>query len=280
MTSLGKQIRLSRLLRRTSGHLLAVALDHAIGWGVLPGIENMRETLDAVVRGGADAVTMLKGSADRCFEKYVGQTALIMKCTTFSPYHSSYDAPVGWVEDALYLGADAIAIGVTIGSDQQADLLGNLARLTSEATVVGLPVIAHIYPRGPLIAAEEQYSADKVAYAARAAMELGVDIVKTYYPGTAEAFARVVEAAAPASVVLSGGPKMDSELDVFRTTRDALSAGALGAVYGRNVWQQSDPVAMLETLGLLIHEDFGLEETFAAWEERTGSARGVVGTGR
>lgn len=271
MTSLGKQIRLKRLFSRPSGRILVVALDHAVGWGVLPGIEKIQETLDLVVRGGADAVTMLKGSAERCFEKHAGQTALIMKCTTFSPYHSTYDTPVGWVNDALLLGADAIAMGVTIGSNRQAELLENLGKLTSEATATGLPVIVHIYPRGELIAAAEKYSVEKVGYAARAAMEVGVDIVKTYYTGSVESFARVVEMATPARVVLSGGPKMDSQLDLFRITSDAIRAGAAGVAYGRNVWQQSAAVIMLEILGRLIHENLDPEEAFEAWEEKTDS---------
>lgn len=280
MTSLGKQIRLRRLFRRGSGRILVVALDHAIGWGILPGIEKIEETLDLVVRGGADAVTMLKGSAERCFERHAGQIALIMKCTTFSPYHSTYDAPVGSVKDALLLGADAIAMGVTIGSDRQSELLRNLGRLTSEATAMGLPVIAHIYPRGGLIAAEEKYRVEKVAYAARTAMELGVDIVKTYYTGAVESFARVVEVASPAWVVLSGGPKMDSQLDLFRMTSDAMRAGAAGVTYGRNVWQQREPVTMLEILGRLIDEDLDPEEAFRAWKEKTGSDNVMAKTGR
>ena len=58
-----------------------------------------------------------------------------------------------------------------------------------------MPVIVHAYPNGSLVPAAERYTAPRVAYASRLAAELGVDIVKTFYTGSAESFAQVVAAA-------------------------------------------------------------------------------------
>lgn len=256
---LGKQVRLRRLFNQRSGRILVVALDHAIGWGVIPGIENIQETLDTVVSGGPDAVTMLKGTAEKCFLKHAGKVALILKCTTFAPFHPAHDAWIAQVDEGVRLGADAVAMGVTVGGRDQTHLLQNLGRFTREADMMGMPVVTHIYPKGDLIDDSERYSVKHVAYAARAAAELGVDIIKTFYTGDRESFAKVVEAAAPAQVVVSGGPKLDSPEAVFRMTRDAMDAGAAGVTYGRNVWQASDPVQVIETLKSIIHGSDSLQ---------------------
>jgi class I fructose-bisphosphate aldolase len=43
--SVGKEIRLSRLLNQKSGRLLAITMDHPITRGVLPGLENISDVL-------------------------------------------------------------------------------------------------------------------------------------------------------------------------------------------------------------------------------------------
>jgi len=257
---LGKEIRIKRLLNKESGNLLSVALDHPIAWGVLPGIENIQKTLDTIVEGKPDAITMHKGSAENCFSKYAGQVSLIMKSTTFAPYHPGYDVAVGYVEEALRLGADAIAVGVTVCGKDQAPLLAQLGKFVKEAKRYGLPVVSHIYPKGEMIKDSDRYKAEYVAYAARAAEELGVDIIKTFYTGDPESYSKVIEAAAPSIVVVSGGPKLDSMKKLFEMTKDAMDVGARGVTYGRNVWQAENPVAVLQGLKHIIHNQGTVEE--------------------
>jgi len=251
--SLGKKIRMHRLLNKVSGNMLVIALDHAIGWGVLPGIENMQKILEEVIEAEPDAVTMLKGSAVNNFLPYAGKIPLIMKATTFSPYHPAYDAQIGYVEEAIALGADAIAVGITIGGDKQIELLVQAAKIIREANKYGLPVISHIYPKGELIEKSVRYHAENVAYAARAAAEIGVDIIKTYYTGDPGSYAKVIEAATPVIVVVSGGPKLTDLKKLFQMTRDAIDTGARGVTYGRNVWQSKYPKIVIKALKHIIH---------------------------
>ncbi|MDN5344090.1 MAG: fructose-bisphosphate aldolase, class [Clostridia bacterium] len=252
MSFLGKEVRLARLFNRESGRLFTVAFDHGVNRGVLPGIERVGEKVAAVVAGGVDAVTLNKGIAERVFPAHAGKVSLIMKSTGFSPYHKTYDAWYADVEEAIRLGADAISMGVILGEERQPEMLHHLGLLTKEAASVGLPVIAHIYPAGPLIADDQRYLPATIAYCARVGAELGVDVVKTWYTGSPETFAQVVEAC-PAKVVVAGGPKMDHPEDLFATTRDAIQAGAAGVTYGRNVWQYDDPTAMVQALKAIIH---------------------------
>lgn len=255
MTTLGKAVRLARLQNPRSGRIFTVAVDHAPSYGVLPGIEGIQSVVDRVAAAGPDAMVMMKGIAERCFAPYAGRVALILKCSTLSPYHPDRDVLVGNVEQALRLGADAIAMALTVGSADQAQLLADLGALVREAETVGLPVIVHSYPCGELVPPDERYSAARVGYAARLVMELGVDVVKTFYTGSAETFAQVVEVAAPALVVAAGGPRLETDEDVLHMASSVVQAKAAGITFGRNIWQSSNPGSMIGALKHILHQD-------------------------
>ena len=259
MSYLGKQVRLNRILNSRTGRIVSIALDHAVGWGVIEGIERIQETLDLMVQAGPDAITIQKGIAERCMPRWAGRQPFILKCTSFAPFYPTYDGYTGAVEEAVRLGADAIAVGVTLGGREQPELLKQLALFTQRAAEYGMPVVAHAYPKGELVPSAERYSYKHVAYAARAAAELGVDIVKTFYTGDPESYRKVIEAC-PAMVVVSGGPKLDRIEDVFRMTRDAIDAGAAGVTYGRNVWQRQDAVQVIAALKAIIHDGASVEQ--------------------
>ncbi len=260
MTTLGKAVRIGRLQNPASGRILTVAIDHAPSYGVLAGLENIAPVVEQVARGGPDAIMLMKGTAERCFRAYAGRIALILKCSTLSLFHPEHDVWVSQVEDALRLGADAIAMALTVGSSRQPLLLSNLAALVREAERVGMPVIVHAYPNGKLVPPEERYSAKRVGYAARLAMELGVDIVKTFYTGSAETFAQVVEMAAPALVVAAGGPRLETDADVLDMAYQVKQAGAAGITFGRNIWQSDNIGGMIRALAHLVHHDGSISE--------------------
>ena len=260
MTTLGKVAHVRRMQNPTSGRIFTVAVDHAPSYGVLDGIENIQAVVDRVASAGPDAMVMMKGVAERCFRPHAGQVALMLKCSTLSPCHPERDVWVSSVEDALRLGADAIAMAVTIGSVEQAGLLSNLATLVREAERVGLPVVVHAYPNGELVPPDERYSVERVGYASRLAMELGVDIVKTFYTGSAETFAQVVEMAAPALVVAAGGPRLETDADVLRMAHDVVQAGAAGITFGRNIWQSDNAQEMIQALKHIVHEQASVDE--------------------
>lgn len=268
MTVLGKVIRMKRLFNTDSGKTLIIALDHAIAHGVLPGIERIDETLKMVVEAQPNAVILHKGIAENCFYNHAGRVSLVMKMDSFTPFHPNFDAPIAEIEEAVRLGADALAVGVTIGSDRQADLLTRLARFTREAELMGMPVATHIYPRGNLIKASERYKAKNVAYAARVAIELGVDIIKTFYTGSAESFAKVIEAAAPGKVLVAGGAKLANVVEIFQTTRDAIDVGAKGVAYGRNVWQCKNPTKIVCLLKKIIHQGLSVDKAIEIWKNK------------
>jgi class I fructose-bisphosphate aldolase len=258
---LGKAIRLGRLFNDRSGRLLAITLDHAIARGVLPGLVDVESAVASVAAGQPDAITLQKGIAARVFSPdYAAEgISLIVKATSYSPFHPTFDTPTATVEEALRLGADAISVGMLVGEPNQAQQLTHLSSVAREAEALGLPLAAHIYPRGEGLKGDLK-SAENVQYAVRAGAEVGVDVIKTEYTGSAETFAEVVLAASPAKVVLAGGSPGGELRDYFQMTADALAAGAAGFTYGRFVWQHPRPDRVVEALRLMVHQDKSVDD--------------------
>ncbi|PWG61498.1 class I fructose-bisphosphate aldolase [Sediminicurvatus halobius] len=267
----GKQIRLSRLLNRKSGRMLGITVDHPITRGVLPGIEDISSVLDRVVDGGPEAVTMHKGIAEKVFPPHAGKVSMIFKASAYSTqYHPHEEAIVAEVDEAVRYGADAISVGMIVGGPEQTTQLTNLGRLSREAALAGMPLIAHIYPKGSMI--KDPSSADAVAYAARAGAELGVDLIKTLWTGSGESFRKVVEAC-PSRVALAGGDMGDNLEDYLRMTREALDVGLAGVTYGRFVWQHEDTAAVIRAIASLMHDEATVSEALDIYEEQAARRR-------
>jgi fructose-bisphosphate aldolase/2-amino-3,7-dideoxy-D-threo-hept-6-ulosonate synthase len=114
-----------------------------------------------------------------------------------------------------------------------------------------MPLLAMMYPRGPNVKSENEF--ELVSHAARIGAELGADMVKTVYTGDVASFRRVVQSC-PVPVVVAGGPKMNTDLDVLQLGEDSVRAGAAGLSFGRNVFQHERPEAMCRALSAIVHE--------------------------
>ncbi|MDK2784549.1 MAG: fructose-bisphosphate aldolase, class [Bacillota bacterium] len=261
---LGKEVRLNRLLDPESGRFVGITVDHAMARGVLPGLTNIRETVAKVAAGRPNAITMHKGIAEMVFPPYAGRIPLILKATTFAPYHTNYDTPVADVEEAIRLGADAISVGVIVGGPEQAQQLSYLARISKEAAAAGLPLVTHIYPRGSQV--PDPKDANAVAYAVRAGAELGADIIKTNWTGSADSFAKVI-AACPARVVIAGGSPGNDLESYLRMTWEGIQAGMAGVTYGRFVWQDANPAAVIAALKAIVHHGASVKEALQVYRE-------------
>jgi putative autoinducer-2 (AI-2) aldolase len=52
---------------------------------------------------------------------------------------------------------------------------------------------------------------------------------------------------------MAGGPKTETEREVFDFVYDGIQKGAIGINLGRNVWQNDKPVAMAKALRAIVH---------------------------
>lgn len=249
MAQLGKKIRLGRIFHHPSGRILTVAVDHLINYpiGLPEGLRQMKKTLEGIVAGGADAVTMNKGIAMRFMEPHAGRIPLIIQSMALRPDDPDF-ADTAAIEEVLGLGADAIAVAMFVRGDMEIRYIRHLSAVVRAAEPYGLPVIPHIYP---LSSGSEHHAVvhepEDVYYAARMALEMGADLIKVPYTGDPESFRDIVSQM-PVPVVAAGGPKCATLDDAAAFVRGVALSGAAGATVGRNVWGFDDVPHAVRTL--------------------------------
>ena len=94
---------------------------------------------------------------------------------------------------------------------------------------------------------------ESISYAARAALELGADIVKVNYTGDAQCFGKVVAAAGRCKVISAGGSKQ-SDAEFCAKVKEVLAAGGVGMAVGRNVWQHDTPMKITEEIKKIVYK--------------------------
>ena len=58
---IGKQIRMERIIDRNTSRTVIVPMDHGVSSGPIYGITDLRDAIEQVVRGGANAIVEHKG---------------------------------------------------------------------------------------------------------------------------------------------------------------------------------------------------------------------------
>jgi DhnA family fructose-bisphosphate aldolase class Ia len=251
--------RLGRIFR-PSGRALIVAMDHGLLDGPCPGLEDPAETIAKIAAGGADAVLTSYGVARR-FAQQLAPLGLILRvdggATSLGP---SGEPPslLYRVEDALRLGADAVALNGFPGAAHEAASLENIAQVVGLAHPWGLPVMAEMVPGG-FDSPPEWRTVDNIALSVRVAAELGADFVKTPY---AAGFEHVVKPCY-VPVVILGGAKRGNERAMLADIKTAVEAGADGVAIGRNIFQADDPAAMTAAVAAILHEGASVDEAMA-----------------
>lgn len=156
------------------------------------------------------------------------------------------------MKDAVRLNVAAVGISVFIGSDYERETLLNLSKLVDEGEEYGIPVMAVTAVGREL----EKRDARYLGLCCRIAAELGAKVVKTYW---CENFEKVVNGC-PVPVVMAGGPKVDTDREVFEFVYDGIQKGAIGVNLGRNIWQNAHPIAMIKALRAIVHENVSVED--------------------
>ena len=204
-----------------------------------------------------DAWLITKGMYTYSFEP-AGSPGVILRVSggaTIAGPELANEGITSSVEEALSLGADAVAASAFIGSEFEHETLVDLSRLATEARMWNVPVLGVI---GLGKTNEDKKKDPKfIALGARVGAEHGADIIKTYYTETD--FEKVT-AGCPVPVMIAGGPKCETDLDTLNMIYNALQGGAKGIVMGRNVWQSPHPAALLNAAYGLIHENMKVKE--------------------
>jgi putative autoinducer-2 (AI-2) aldolase len=243
----GMKNRMAQLIQ-PDGRCFFMPIDHGYFQGPTSRLERPGETVRPLLPH-VDAIFCTRGVLRNAIDPAWGKPIILRVSggTSVIGKDLANETITTSVREALRLNASALGLSVFVGSDYERQTLDNLARLVNEAEEVGLPVMAVTAVGKEL----EKRDARYLALACRIAAELGARVVKTYW--CPDGFDKVV-GGCPVPVVMAGGPRCETELEVLDFVHDGLQKGAVGVNLGRNVWQSPNPAGMARALHAIIHE--------------------------
>lgn len=274
-----KEIRLQRLFQ--NGGCLDIAIDHGVcnEPSFLDGLEDMPAVVDALVQAQPDAIQMNYGQAD-LLQRRPGRSkpALVMRVDMGNPYNATTHR-VMWallqnkndpVLPAVQMDAACVVVNLFMLPNEP-DLfrlcVENISIVRADCDKYGMPLMIEplvMRPHSDKGGYMVDGDAEKIVTLVRLAREMGADIIKADPTADAAEFHRVVEAAR-CPVLVRGGGREDLR-QVFARSRTLLDQGAVGMVYGRNVYQHQSPQAVVKALMAMIHQRASAEEAWALYE--------------
>jgi DhnA family fructose-bisphosphate aldolase class Ia len=274
--SLGKEIRLKRVIEPTYNTSIICALDHGMTSPIfLPELVDLEARTRETICGGANVIMMSAGLAKRVGHAFAPATsfAMLMSASATVTGELNRVVQIGDVARAASLGADAVVVYVALGSDNEPAMLRFVASIGETSDEFGIPFIAEAeFPTTyrPSKEMDDAFGLDYLLRNVRICAELGADIIKTNWPGEEAGFSRLIDAAGGIPVVLAGGSRLSDEA-LLQRMASARRAGAIGCSVGRNIFQHRRPTAMTRALCRVIQErwDVGtaLEELAGAINE-------------
>jgi 2-amino-4,5-dihydroxy-6-oxo-7-(phosphonooxy)heptanoate synthase len=253
----GARLRLGRLDNRGDGRLMIVPLDHSVADGPITMDRPLDQLVEELDAAGVDAIVLHKGTARHIRPRHFTSTSLILHLSASTAHAPDPDAKylVSSVDSAVKLGADAVSVHVNIGSREEAQQVGDLARIAEACDRWNVPLLAMMYVRGPQIA--DPHDSILIAHAATLAADLGADIVKVTHPGTEAELAEIVRGC-PIPVVVAGGPLMATTSELLDHVASTIAAGAAGVAMGRNIFGAPNPGDLARQVVDLVHAPPGL----------------------
>ena len=244
----GMQNRMSRIIQPDTGRAVMLALDHGYFLGPTHKLEVPRETITPLLPY-ADTIMLTRGVLRTSVDADSGANVVLRVSggTSIVGPNLEDEGLTTSFEEAIRLNVAGVGISVFIGTEFEKQTLLNLAELVNQGEKYGIPVLG-ITAVGKEL---EKRGARYLSLCCRICAELGTHIVKTYY---CEEFEKVTSSC-PVPIVIAGGPKLETEMDVLNMTHDAVNKGAVGVDMGRNIWQHDHPVAMIRAIRAIVHEN-------------------------
>jgi putative autoinducer-2 (AI-2) aldolase len=248
----GLRNRLSRIIR-PDGRTVMLAVDHGYFLGPTTGLEDAGKTIKPIL-SHADALMPARGILRTCVDPAT-DTPIVLRVSggnSILDEDLSHEGITVSMEDAMRLNVSAVALSIYVGSANQKETLLNLAKLVDDGHRYGIPVLA-VTAVGKNMGRDARY----LALACRIAAELGAHFVKTYY---CDGFEKVVKTC-PVPVVMAGGKKLP-EFEALELTYNAIKRGAAGVDMGRNIFQSESPVAMIQAVRAVVHDNAKPKEAY------------------
>lgn len=249
----GMKNRLSKIIKPDTGHTVMLAVDHGYFMGPTSGLEKLDETVNPLLPY-ADTLMLTRGAL-RNYIPHDTTIPIVLRVSGGSSIIGDellHEGIVVSMLDAVRLNVAGVAFSIMVGSSFERDTLLGLTNIIDEAENYGIPVLA-VTAVGKDMKKDARY----MSLASRMAAELGAHVVKTYY---CDGFEKVVDTC-PVPIVIAGGKKIP-EKDALNLAHNALQCGAIGVDMGRNIFQSTSPIAMIQAVRSIVHQDATPKEAY------------------
>ena len=260
----GMKDRLSRVFNPKSGRTVMLAFDHGYIMGPTSGLERIDLTIVPILQY-ADCLMCTRGVLRTLVPPTVNKPISLRTSAGTTVLTELNDECIGVdIEDAIRLNASMMAVMCAVGDKRfEGVTVRNLTKSIEMGNRYGIPTLG-VNAVGKELTRDARY----LGMAARIVAENGAQVVKTYY--CEEDFEQVT-AACPVPIVIAGGKKIP-ELDALKLARSAIDKGAMGVDMGRNVFQAENPVAMIQAIRHVVHDDAKPEAAFEMYNDLRASA--------
>lgn len=276
-----RKARLNRFLG-TDGRCLDVAIDHGVFNEVsfLDGLADLPAVVQSLVAARPDAIQMNIGQAD-LLQSIPGpaKPALVLRTDAGNLYNPTthrvmFDHLVHWDEPilgALQLDAACVVCNLLLMPGEpelHRQTVLNAGRLRAVCERYGMPLMIEPLVLKPNDAkGGYQVDGDKrlIVPLVRQARELGADVIKADPTDHPEDYHEVVQAARCPVLVRGGGRKPVET--VFQEAAAYLAQGAHGLVYGRNIYQHSNPARIVAAFMSMIHDGADAARALALYKQ-------------
>jgi len=247
----GMKDRLARIFNPVSGHTVMLAFDHGYIMGPTSGLERMDLTIVPLIEY-ADCIMCTRGALRTLVPPTAGKPVSLRFSAGTTVLTELNDECLMDIEEAVRINASLLAVMVAVGDRYEATTIRNLTRAVDLGTRYGIPTLG-VTAVGKDMARDARY----LSMASRVCAENGAHVVKTYFCDDFEK----VASTCPVPIVLAGGKKLP-ELDALTMAYKAIDQGASGVDMGRNIFQAGDPIAMIQAVKAVVHNNETPEKAF------------------
>ncbi|MBN2124462.1 MAG: 3-hydroxy-5-phosphonooxypentane-2,4-dione thiolase [Deltaproteobacteria bacterium] len=253
----GMKNRLARIFNPKSGRTVMLAIDHGYFQGPTTGLERVDISILPLVPY-ADTLMLTRGIL-RSIVPPSATNSIVLRVsggTSILSELSNEEIAVD-IEESVRLNVCAMAVQVFIGGEYERQSIINMTKMVDLGTRYGIPTLA-VTAVGKDMARDARY----FRLATRICAELGAHYIKSYY--VEEGF-ETITSSCPVPIVMAGGKKVP-ELDALKMAYNAVQQGAAGVDMGRNIFQSEDPMAMIQAVRAVVHDNETPQKAFELFQ--------------
>ena len=268
----GKKIRMNRLIEVETNTCLICAIDHGMtSPKFLDGLFDTDSRVRQAIVGGANVLMLSRGVVKQYVHHFRPETSLALMLTASAAGRpsSSVITPIGSVEEALRIGADAVVVYVALAGENEPEMISYLSKVGETCEFKGMPLIAEAeYPNAyqSLDQMSQELGAEYLKRNARLCAELGADIVKVNWSGDQKSSGEIIHACNK-PVVLAGGSRI-TDAELLERMALAREVGAVGCSVGRNIFQHKDPSAITMAISRIFRDKWSANQALEELESK------------